>query len=1847
MIAAAGLFTLSLGWKSLPAQSTSATWSGAGPSATATWTNGSNWVGGSYAGSTTAGSNSFIATFSGPVGAFGDSLNPIALPTTGTNIFASQLVFDFNAGSYTIGTTGGDALGIYNGVISGYASGTSGGNLFNDTTETINAPIFVAPAVTSGGISLTSDANNNNFSAGTLLFGGRIAGYAGTPNLTLTGNDTNFNAVGGIIANFYPGASSGATLEVTKSGFGTWVLSGANTFTNVVADTKGTLVAESASALGAGTGVTVGQGAALEYFAQTDAALSYTTGTLGITTGTVALVADTAHSLYYGLRTTTIGGSIGATTTSSQMNFGANNIVVTAGTGSTVPVNVNIYGESNSALTSGSGTYVLLSGTGASSNLNSVNYSLGAVYDNTNFTVSGVSATQTQLLASITSQTALSGNVYWSGGLSNLTNMPGAINAWAISNGTSASNWSTSLGGTSQALIPGAGTTLHFDGGGLTAANTTLGAKMSVVGIVVGDSVHGLGLNTDGNTLTLGTGGITVGYGVPQAQFGSNIVLNGAQTWANNSSNAPLDVFGLVSGTGALTTGGTGVTILADGNSYNGGTTVSSGKLQAENANALGSGNVTVQKGAALNYQASADSPLTIGGTVTINSGTLAGGPTTAIGGSIGSTTTSSQINVTGNATATAGAVNVNVYGENGVSPASGTYVLVQGNGGSNSLNTATYALGTVYDNTNFTVSGVSATAGQIDAAIASATALSGNVYWVGGLAGNSNVWAASNGSTASNWATSAGGSSQALVPGAGTTLNFTTSEANAANNSVLGANMSVGGVVIGDTNHGVSIYSDGNTLTVGSGGITVNSSVPLSTIGANVSLNGNQTWTDNSSNPLVVTGDISGTGSLTIAGTGQIVLTGVDSYTGGTTVNSGTLTAENAYAIGGGTLTIANGAAFNYDAQTDSQLYISGNMTIAGAPTGVAKAVIGTSIGSTPTSAEIVVGGTASVTGAGTGTAQSVLVNVFGNYNITPASGTYTLIQVATYSGNITSNVSYAINHVYDNTNFTVSSPTTSGNPDFLFDVVTAATPLTTAYWIGGLSGANNVWAATNGSTASNWAQNVNDTLGTGLAPGPTTTVIISASSTKIAVAPTATVLGTNMSILGLDITDTKNGLGLNADGNTLTIGSGGINVGDGVPLANIGANVSLNGAQTWTNSDTTGTLNVTGAITGYGGLTIDGGGVNNFSAANTYTGGTTITSGTLVVSNTSGSAVGGGGVTVGGTPSAAGSQQTPVLAGTGIVAGPVVISSDNGNVGTIAPGPVSGTAPGTLTIAGNLTFEVGTNANFALGTSTALGASDLIAITSGGTLSIGSSITVNLSELGASFAQGSEYTLISGFTNNLSLSGITFTTTGNDGLNAAYTVVATGSTYALELMLGNAVTTPTVAYFNGATSDINTQGNFYSTPTGVAVSGPVGSTTDVFFTATSGNGSSVLTPTLNTGSVTVNSVTFTGSGTPATSGVNLSGTNTVTIAAGTGTYSSGTGIVVQAGSGANTISAPVALGASQSWSNNSGNLLTVSGGVSGTGNLNLQDNSTGGITISSGAVNPTGSITNTGSGSGTTTISANIGSAVTGVTENSGTSALVLSGSNTYSGPTTVTNGTLLINNGTGSALGTGSLAVARGATFGGSGSATSLSSVNIGGSGTGTSTLLVGNTLNTTTNLTLGASSITVANTTMDFNIKSGTGSGYAGGTTGQSNELVVGGSNVSFGSNLQLSITIQGEPSIIGGYTAYVLIAGTGSTNVSGGTSSGQYSGLTLGGLATVQPGTGTATLISNSDLALAFTSPTDQAFYGANSYVVIYQNGSVDDIDLVVVPEPGTWALILGGMGLLVLIQRNKRRRSTI
>ncbi|MGH8048958.1 MAG: beta strand repeat-containing protein [Chthoniobacterales bacterium] len=118
----------------------------------------------------------------------------------------------------------------------------------------------------------------------------------------------------------------------------------------------------------------------------------------------------------------------------------------------------------------------------------------------------------------------------------------------------------------------------------------------------------------------------------------------------------------------------------------------------------------------------------------------------------------------------------------------------------------------------------------------------------------------------------------------------------------------------------------------------------------------------------------------------------------------------------------------------------------------------------------------------------------------------------------------------------------------------------------------------------------------------------------------------------------------------------------------------------------------------------------------------------------------------------------------------------------------------------------------------------------------------------------------------------------------------------------------------------------------------------------------------------------------------------------------------------------------------------VKVTGGITGTGNVILQGVNTARVIVETGAINNTGTVTNNGSSPLETVIHSVIGTNVTGVIQNSATSALILDGINTYTGPTTVTAGTLFINNSN-----AGAVTVAPAGILGGNGTIAGLATIN----------------------------------------------------------------------------------------------------------------------------------------------------------------------------------------------------------
>jgi autotransporter-associated beta strand protein len=223
---------------------------------------------------------------------------------------------------------------------------------------------------------------------------------------------------------------------------------------------------------------------------------------------------------------------------------------------------------------------------------------------------------------------------------------------------------------------------------------------------------------------------------------------------------------------------------------------------------------------------------------------------------------------------------------------------------------------------------------------LVAAAAAAGDLFWRGDVNGS---WSALVGGSDTNWATSADGlSGAAYNPGASNTVNFSATNAGAAPViTTLDNHFSIAGLNFLNSGTGAVTINRGSvgSLTVGGGGITVAAGAPLvHAIQAPLVLGANQSWTVlDSARTLVVGGVVSGSANLVKTGSGTVLLTGDNTFTGEMALNGGVLRVEPAsnttlgtgaatLLIQGGELQIASDSARNLARPTT----ISGNAVLS-----------------------------------------------------------------------------------------------------------------------------------------------------------------------------------------------------------------------------------------------------------------------------------------------------------------------------------------------------------------------------------------------------------------------------------------------------------------------------------------------------------------------------------------------------------------------------------------------------------------------------------------------------------------------------------------------------------------------------------------------------------------------------------------------------------------------------------------------------------------------------------------------------------------------------------------------------
>ena len=208
-------------------------------------------------------------------------------------------------------------------------------------------------------------------------------------------------------------------------------------------------------------------------------------------------------------------------------------------------------------------------------------------------------------------------------------------------------------------------------------------------------------------------------------------------------------------------------------------------------------------------------------------------------------------------------------------------------------------------------------------------------------------------------------------------------------------------------------------------------------------------------------------------------------------------------------------------------------------------------------------------------------------------------------------------------------------------------------------------------------------------------------------------------------------------------------------------------------------------------------------------------------------------------------------------------------------------------------------------------------------------------------------------------------------------------------------------------------------------------------------------------------------------------------------------------------------------------------------------------------------------------------------------GTNSLALTAANTYTGGTTVSVGTLLVNNASGSGTGTGAVSVASGATLGGNGTISGATTISAGG------TLAPGNSPGV---LSFGSTLTLAGNATMEINgLVRGT--DFDGiNTTGL---LTYGGA---------LSLNFGAATGIGNTYDLFQIGAGS---------YTGSFASVSLGGLYS-------GNLTNSSGV-----------WSGTNGGFTFTFTQSTGDLGITAVPEPATWALLAFSLTTVMVFRRRR------
>jgi len=1199
----------------------------------------------------------------------------------------------------------------------------------------------------------------------------------------------------------------------------------------------------------------------------------------------------------------------------------------------------------------------------------------------------------------------------------------------------------------------------------LNAASTYTGNTTIKGGLIEFGFASALGAST--NQVVLDGGGLRWATGNTD-DISSRLAAIGAGggTFDTNGNNV---AFGTaLSGIGALAKTGAGTLTLNAASTYGGAFTVGAGTLSLGNALALQNSNVTLAGSGALDVNVF--SAVTLGNLNATSFAlqndypaplalTLGGGNTTATSatafsgaGSLGKTgtgtiTLSGANTYTGGTTVSAGTLQ---FANPAALPSSGTLTVASGA-------TAAFNVGGSGEFTSSTLgSAVGSATFQNGSRLGLDTtnAAAGRFTFSDALSGSLGLAKLGSGFLTLTGANSYTGGT--TVSAGGLTGNTASLQGNIVNNAAVYFDQSSDGTYAGNmsgtgslfksyagnlTLAGTNTYSGGTTVSTGT--LTGNTTSLQGNIANNAALAFDQASTG------TYAGVISGSGSVTKIGAGNLTLAGANTYSGGTTVSAGTLTG-NASSLQGN---IADNAALVFDQASAG--------TYAGAISGSGSVTKSNAGNLTLSGANTYTGGTTVSAGTLTGNATSLQGNIANNAALVfdqASAGTYA--GVVSGTGTLTKSNSGTLSLPGANT-FTGGTTVSAG---------------TLQIGAGGTAGSlagnitNNSALAFNRSDASTYSGVISGT-GTLTKLGGGTLTLTGASTYTGATALNG----------GLVEFSAANNFGTGS----ITLNGGGLRwaTGNTTDLSGRLTTYGASGATFDTNGN-----NVTFATAHSGGaLTKTGAGTLPLPANNTYTGGTTVNAGTLVLGT--GGSVGAivGALTINAGATLATSTPNAFGYATGSKVDSVTINGGTlaytgaGDLGwgvayTLSNGATMSSNGGVSSASAASGFSFGgpnggnTSVNVTAGTATIAGHVDLrgdnsnpnvnVTVASGATLNVTAGISSHTPDNTTVGPVG--FTKLGAGT--MTLTGAN-TYTGGTAINAGTLQAGNASAFGTgpisfgggTLQYGSGITNDFSSLFSTAASQaykIDTNGNAVTLATALTSSG--GSLTK------SGSGTLTLTAANTyTGGTTVNAGTLAlgfGSGGVGTIRGALtigSGATVVTSAVDGFGFGAGTkidSVTINGGTLNHTAAGNQGWGVAYTLSN--GATLTSNGGTSSTsaasafafGN-STSVNVTDGTNTIAGRVDLRGDLGDTAVGftvaSGATlNVTAGISSSggSVGVTK-LGAGTMTLTGTNTYAGTTAINAGTLQAGNA--SALGSGTISFGGGTLQYGSGVTTDFSS------------------------------------------------------------------------------------------------------------------------------------------------------------------------------------------------------------